>query len=46
MKKNFFKSVFILLVISSIGFYACSEDAPNTKLTKQQLQKELLPQLL
>ncbi|MGH1386316.1 hypothetical protein [Kordia sp.] len=29
MKTNLFKSVFILLLVSSIGFYACSEDTVN-----------------
>jgi hypothetical protein len=31
MKKNVFRTVFVLLFVVSMGFYACSEDATNTE---------------
>jgi hypothetical protein len=39
MKKNLFKSVFILLLVSSIGFYACSDETINTEADQIETTK-------
>lgn len=39
MKKNFFKSLFALLLVSFIAFYACSEDTINNDAQQTEIVK-------